>query len=108
VARDLVQTVQRLGSERVFLGANIFRPLRGGGLDIGFKANGDERITVKVFNLAGETVKLVADMQVQAGVLYALRWDGKNDGGEGVAAGVYIVSVKGTSTRILKKVVVLK
>jgi hypothetical protein len=105
---DLAQTAQRLGENRVFLSQNVFRVLQGGHLDIGFKAVADERITVKIFNLAGETVRLVADMEVRAGVLYALRWNGRNDGDETVAAGVYIVSAYGPNTRILKKVVVLK
>jgi hypothetical protein len=105
---DLAQTAQRLGDNRVFLSQNVFRVLQGGNLDIGFKAVADERITVKVFNLAGEVVRLVAEIEVREGVLYALQWNGQNDFGETVASGVYIVSAYGPNTRILKKVVVLK
>ena len=87
---------------------NVFKPAQGGSLDIGFKADGDERITVRVFNLAGEMVRPVAEMDVKSGVLYGLKWDGRNESGEMVASGVYVVSVKGANTRIVRKVVVLK
>jgi hypothetical protein len=108
VAVDLYQPALALKSERVFFNTNVFRPERGDRLDIGFKANADERVTVRIFNVAGESVRRVAEMEVKAGVLYALKWDGRNDDGQWGAAGVYIVSVYGPNTRILKKVIILK
>lgn len=108
VETRLGQPALKLGEEKLFISKNVFRPQQGGSLDLGFKATVDEKVTVKIFNLAGETVRLVAEIEVRAGVLYALRWSGQNDAGETVAAGVYIISVYGPNTRILKKVVVLK
>jgi hypothetical protein len=108
VKTDISLTPQKLGDTRVFISKNIFRPLQGGVLDIGFKAIADERVTVKIFNLAGELVRPVADMEAKAGVVYALSWDGKNAEGQGVAAGVYLISAHGGQTHILKKVIVLK
>lgn len=108
VVRDLPQRALSLGARQVFTNTNVFRPLQGGSLDIGFKASNDERITVKIFNLSGETVRRIAEIEAKAGVLYALHWDGHNDASETVAAGLYIVSVYGPNTKILKKVVVLK
>lgn len=108
VAVDLSQTVQHLGTAKAFLSRNVFRPGKDSPLSIGFKGQADERVTVKIFNLSGETVRLVATIEVRSGVLYALKWSGENDDGETVASGLYIVSVYGPHTRILKKVVVLK
>jgi flagellar hook assembly protein FlgD len=108
VGTRLSQPALKLGENRVFLSRNIFKPTQGGSLDIGFKADADERVTVRVFNLAGELVRPVAEMEVKAGVLYGLKWDGRNADGEWVASGVYVVSVKGGNTRIIRKVVVLK
>lgn len=108
VETRLPQPALRLGEEKVFLSKNVFRPLRGDSLDIGFKAPFDDKVTVKIFNLSGETVRLVAEIEVRAGVLYALRWSGQNDAGEMVASGIHFVSVYGPKTRIIKKVVVLK
>lgn len=108
VAVDLAQTAQRLGEAKGFLSRNVFRPGKDAPLDIGFKAQGDEHVTVKIFNLPGETVRLVAEIEVRKGVLYALKWDGRNDDGQTVASGLYVISIYGPQTRILKKVVVLK
>lgn len=108
VAVDLSQPAMAIKDERVFLSANIFKPLLGGKLDVGFKATADEHITVRIFNTAGELVQRVAEMDVKTGILYALKWDGRNDDGQWVASGVYIVSAYGPNTRILKKVVVMK
>jgi hypothetical protein len=108
VAVDLNVTAQPLGDARVFVSKNIFKPLQGGTLDIGFKAVADEHVTIRIFNLAGELVRPVAEMDAKNGVVYALSWDGKNDEGQTVASGVYFVSARGAQTHILKKVIVLK
>ena len=108
VAVDVSLTPQKLGENKVFLSKNVFKPELGGSLDIGFKAEADERVTVRIFNMAGELVRPVVEMDAKSGVVYALTWDGRNSEGQMVASGVYIVSAKGATTRVLKKVVVLK
>jgi hypothetical protein len=108
VAVTLAATAQRLGAETAFTGANLFKPGQGGSLDIGFKALQDGRLSVRIFNVAGETVRNLAFIDVQAGVLYALKWNGRNDDGQTVAAGIYVISVQGGGVSRLRKVVVLK
>jgi hypothetical protein len=108
VSTDLPSPAVQLGNQTAFINSNVFKPLLGGSLDIGFKATQDDQITVKIFNVAGETVRLVAFMDVKAGVLYGLRWNGKNDYDENVAAGLYVISISGGKTHVLKKVIVLK
>jgi hypothetical protein len=96
-----------LGAEHAILNRNLFRPSQGP-LTVDFKATWDERVTVKVFNLAGELINEIAVWDVSPGGLYQARWDGKNRDGEDVANGVYFVSVHGSSSHILKKVIVLR
>jgi len=108
VAVKLSQPAEALGSAQVFVNTNIFKPNQGGTLAIGFKALADDSITMKVFNISGERVRMLVDMDVANGTLYSQNWDGRNDSGELVASGVYIVSVYGRHTRTLKKVVVMK
>ena len=108
VAVPLAQPVYALGTRQMFLSTNIFRPLQGGQLQIGFMPPVNDSVTVKVFNLQGERVRLIASQQVQQGQLLQLTWDGRNDGGEWAAAGVYLVSIYGPHTKILKKVIVMK
>ena len=42
------------------------------------------------------------------GQLCQTTWDGRNRAGESVASGVYFISVHGSSSHVLKKVVVLR
>jgi hypothetical protein len=98
----------KLGAEVAFTTANIFKPDQGGSLGISFKAQADERVTVRIFNVAGELVRPLMEMDCRIGVLYAASWNGKNGDGETVAAGIYVISVHGRATRSLKKVVVMR
>jgi hypothetical protein len=108
VGVKLSQPALALGSAQVFLSTNIFNPLKGSPLAIGFKAPADERVTIKVFDLAGELVRAVDTLDAVNGQLYSETWDGRNHDGETVSSGIFIVSVYGPHTHILKKVVVLK
>jgi hypothetical protein len=90
------------------LDQNIFRPGKGKPLTISMKADEPGRVTVRVFNLAGELVRPVFDADVLAGLWFQASWDGKNGSDETVASGVYFISVKGAGIRVIRKVVVLK
>lgn len=90
------------------LDQNVFRPGQGRPLAISFKALEPGRVTVKVFNTAGERVRTPFDADVAEGLWFQAQWNGENDLGERVAAGVYIVSVRGAGIRSLRKVVLLK
>jgi hypothetical protein len=97
-----------LGSETAFLSTNVFKPLQGGSLAIGFKALNDDHITVKVFTLSGSMVRSVLDLDVKGGVIYSSSWDGKNMEGSIIASGIYFVSIHGARQSTIKKVIVLK
>lgn len=72
------------------------------------KASESGRVTVKIFNLAGEQVRKPFDADVTANTWFQCAWKGDNEAGETVAAGVYVVSIQGAGIRSLRKVVVLK
>lgn len=101
-------TAFKMGAEKAFTSANVFRPDQGGKLDLSFKPDTDDHVTVHIFNVAGELVRPLLEMDVRAGVLYAAQWDGRNGDGSTVASGLYIISVHGKSIRTTKKVVVIK
>jgi hypothetical protein len=103
-----VSSAQALGAETAFTNVNVFKPALGGTLDIGVKALADGTMTVRIFDVAGEAVREVAYTDVRAGLLYAFKWNGRNEDGETVAAGLYVVSVQGGGVTRLRKVVVLK
>ena len=97
-----------MGSEHAFTSANVFNPSQGGKLDISFKSDNNDHVTVRIFNVAGSLVRPLLEMDVLQGVLYAASWDGKNGDGTMVASGLYIISVHGSGVHTLRKVVVLK
>jgi flagellar hook assembly protein FlgD len=92
----------------VVLDRNVFRPNLGTPLAISFKAPEDGYVTVRIFDVAGENVREPYQANVAAGTWIQAHWDGTNDAGEKVAAGIYVISVKGAGLRSLKKVVLLK
>ena len=49
-------------------------------------------IAVAVYDLAGRLVRVLADRE-QTGGIYTERWDGRNDSGEAVPPGTYVVSL---------------
>lgn len=107
VKTPLAVVAMAMGGQHAILSANLYRPGRGS-LVVTLKPAFDEHLTVKVFNLAGELVEDLGDVDAQAGLVRTLQWWGQNRYGEGVANGVYFVSVHGPKTHELKKVVVVK
>jgi hypothetical protein len=90
------------------LDRNIFRPGSGRPLQISWRPVESGKVSVKVFNLAGELVRPVFEADVQAGLWFQASWDGLNLDGQKVASGIYLVSVKGGGIQSIRKVVVLK
>ena len=107
VSTPLGTPTMALGSQQAILNRNLFRPGQGA-LTVDYKALATEHVTIKVFNMTGELIELLADWDVTAGLLYQAQWDGRNHNGQSVASGLYFISVHGPSTHVLKKVVVLK
>jgi hypothetical protein len=87
---------------------NVFRPGKDAPLDIAFKAPQASRVTVRVFNLAGEKVRSPFAADVAAGQWVHCPWDGRNEAGESVGSGVYFVSVQGAGFNRVMKVVLIR
>jgi flagellar hook assembly protein FlgD len=47
--------------------------------------------SLKIYNSAGELVRVLLDVQRQDGTYKDFKWDGLNKNGEPVASGVYVV-----------------
>lgn len=63
-------------------------------------------LSAAVYDLAGRLVEVLFEGQVEAGV-YTLAWDGTSSG-RPLAGGVYFLKVKGPSTVLSRKVLLLK
>jgi len=75
-----------------------------------FSLNRSAQVTVRVYTVSGRLVRQ-ADFSAQAGA-NAFSWDGRDEAGDPVANGVYLVKVaaqrEGDDARILERVVVLR
>lgn len=77
-------------------------------MHIGIKAPNDGLVTVRVFNIGAEVVRMPFRAEVKAGQTEDAIWDGTNANGEHCAAGIYVVSIQGAGINKLLKVVLLK
>lgn len=96
-----------LGLYTVKVFPNPWKVGTGGNFDIGemtFK-NLPEKGRIRIYNVAGETVKDTSITEANDG-FYG--WDGKNDSGNKVASGVYIVYIEDDNNnhRILKAAII--
>jgi hypothetical protein len=76
------------------------------GVAIGVRLPRSGRATVRVHNLAGRLVSVVADEAMPAGTS-VVRWDGRGPSGAFVDHGIYLVSVEAFGQRASKTVAVL-
>ena len=75
--------------------------------EILYKIPKDDYISIVIFNLKGNKVMSLVDDYQSAG-MYAIHWNGKNEQGKSVSAGMYIYSLQAGSYRQTKKMVLLK
>jgi len=66
-----------------------------------------EKVTLEIFNLLGERVKLLADNEEVAGE-HAAIWDGTDEKGKTLPSGVYFYRLKGEDFSETKKMMFLK
>ncbi|MEK7764894.1 MAG: FlgD immunoglobulin-like domain containing protein, partial [bacterium] len=90
-----------------YLSQNVFDPGRGDVLKVRTYVPAAVDLSVRVYNIAGELVRVVKEASVVPG-LTEWSWDGKNDGGSLVGNGVYFIQVVMGSDVQIKRVVVLK
>ncbi len=64
------------------------------------------QVTIQLYNLTGQLVRTLVSGELAAGV-HVVRWDGRDDHGQRVAAGVYFYSLKTEAFQQRKKMVLL-
>ena len=68
---------------------------------------GETRVSVMVFNIAGQRVRTLLDEVMPAGS-HTLTWDGTNDMGEALASGVYLYRVVAGNETLTRKMTLLR
>jgi hypothetical protein len=88
---------------RTWVYPNPFNP----STTIGFELAMPERVTVRIFDVAGRLVKTLADRVLAAGP-HELRWDGRDERGFVVASGIYFVHFESRNGVTTRKAIMLK
>ena len=65
-------------------------------------------VTMEVFNILGQKIKVLIDNQVENPGQYRVIWDGTNQTGNRVATGVYIYRIRANSFVSSKKMILMK
>jgi len=66
------------------------------------------RVTLNIYNVAGQLVRTLVDANREAGINYEARWDGTTRSGERVASGVYFYRLVAKDFVKTRKMVLLK
>ena len=67
----------------------------------------EKNVTLVIYDVIGRNIRTLMNVNQTAGY-HSIHWDAKNDIGEGVAAGMYIYTIKAGDFRATKKMVLLK
>ena len=65
------------------------------------------KVQLRVFDVSGRVIRTLVDEAKTAGA-YSVIWDGKNDGGDRVASGVFFYQLNAPGTELNKKIVILQ
>ncbi|MCD4814477.1 T9SS type A sorting domain-containing protein [bacterium] len=76
---------------------NLFRPKQAP-LELYYKIKSVESVTIKIYNLAGRKVRTLLDTSYSGQIASQMDWDGKNDAGDWVGSGVYILRIEAKNT----------
>ncbi|PIZ16240.1 hypothetical protein COY51_03190, partial [Candidatus Desantisbacteria bacterium CG_4_10_14_0_8_um_filter_39_17] len=87
---------------------NVFNPAKGEKTTIWYDISSSCRVTIKVYNLVGELVKVLVDEDKLAGQGYSIDWKGENSQGITVASGVYLIHISAGSFNATTKALVIK
>ncbi len=78
--------------------AHLFPNPSNGQTKVEFSMVKPEKISILVYNSAGQLVRKLVDGAVIPVGPYAVTWDGKSDGGASLANGTYFYSIRGETT----------
>ncbi|MDR0402611.1 MAG: hypothetical protein LBH35_03375, partial [Treponema sp.] len=86
---------------------NVINPTTGERVYLDYDLKKSGRVTIQVFTLDGNLVKVLERRGMPAG-RHRVSWDGKNNGGRVVARGLYFIRVVAPDIDEIRKVMVVK
>lgn len=91
-------------TERYELEFEVSPALQGFGIDYSLPAN--ERIALAIYDVTGRTVKVLDEGMQKAG-RHRLAWDGRDEKGQLVSAGIYFVRLERQTITLSRKIVIV-
>jgi len=86
---------------------NLFDPSNNEATTLEYTTLNSGRITIRIFSMQGQLIKLILDADVTAGS-NSINWDGRNDTGEIVGSGIYIVHIQGPGFSSTAKIAIVQ
>ncbi len=74
---------------------------------IRFQAATKSLVRLEILDILGRSVKVLTDEQKNAGS-HSVNWDGKDERGQSVNAGVYLVRLKAAERIMVKKIILMR
>ena len=90
-----------------YIDKNIFNPSAGEEVKLTWKVKASDKVFLGVYNTAGELVRVLYRGPAKVFTVGVVDWDGRNDKGDLLASGVYIIYLSG-SRSYYRKVVIIK
>lgn len=87
---------------------NPFNPSTTITFDVPPSETGQSDLSLQIFNVQGQQVKTLFSGSLQANAQYRLKWDGSNELGQSVPAGIYFVLLKTKGFLQSQKICVIK
>jgi len=86
---------------------NPFNPSTTIAFDIPETVGTKQPVILTIYDIRGRRVRTLIDSDLQPGS-YTIHWDGRNDGEEKVASGIYLYTLRAGEERFTRKMTVLK
>jgi len=87
------------------LGQNYPNPFNPG-TRIPFQLSGTGHVSIEIFNILGQKINTLVNTRMTPGS-YSVEWDGTNQNGAGVSAGVYFYCLRGKDFTDTRKMILL-
>ena len=94
--------------ESFHLNRNAINVASGEMVQARFSISNPEHANIRIYTIAGELVKKLYDKQLAVAGEDQVNWDGKNDRGQFVSSGVYLIYLKTPSFEEVKKVIIIR
>jgi len=87
---------------------NPFNPSTNITFDVPQSESGQSELSLSIFNVKGQKVKTLYSGLLKASTQYRLKWDGTNELGQSVPAGIYFVLLRAGEVQQSIKVCLIK